>query len=142
MAAANRLRKDLAGGGKGGFFSVSRLAWGICQVQFVLLVALALWRSPGPSSDRPGAPSAAGSEPYINNNPGLWGQLEYARINLEPPDAFIPADPHCFGPISRFFEGYTRTTLADMFSQCGLSASQKAALLTRPTGGMKPMASW
>ena len=118
-------------GGAGGFFSASRLAWGICLVQFVLLVALApaRWHSSRPASGQPGAPVTASAEPYFNNNPGPWGQLQYARIQLDPPDEFIPTNAHCFGPTRWFFEGYTPAALGELFRQCGLSASQQAALM-------------
>ncbi|MGB7769607.1 MAG: hypothetical protein WBN22_12230 [Verrucomicrobiia bacterium] len=125
--------EGLGRGGTDGFFPVSRMLWITCLVQFVLLLALAfaLWHAPKPDSDRPIAPSSpasVSSDVYFKGNPGPWGQLEYARIQLKPSDEFIPTDAHCFGPTRWFFEGYTRPALSHFFDQCGLTASQLAGL--------------
>jgi hypothetical protein len=130
-------------GGAGAFSSSSRLSWVVCLVQFVLLVVLAfaLWRSLGSSSGRPGAPVpyvAGSSEPYFKGNPGPWGQLEYARIRLEPSDEFIPTDERFFGPTRWFFEGYTRPALGEFFDQCGLTAAQLTGLKDPATWQDKP----
>src|SRR5665213_158410 len=84
----------------------------VCLAQFGLLAVLTLGSRPAsgfhspPPAQRPPA-TASPQEPYFSGHPGPWGNLEYARISLEPPDAFIPADANFFGPTHWFFEGYT-----------------------------------
>ena len=119
----------------------TRLLRTVCVLQFILLLALAvaLWRAWAPPFSRPGAaPVADSSDLYFKGHPGPWGDLEYARIVLEPPDQFIPVDGNFFGPTRWFFEGYNRDTLTEFFGQCGLTASQSTELKNPATWNEKP----
>jgi hypothetical protein len=111
-----------------------RLLLGVCILQFVLLAKLGwgFWR-PGkpllPTISRTSTGNDAG-QPIYRSRPGPWGELEYARINLEPPDEFVPMeDGGEFEKARWFFEGHTRAQLTNLFTQSGLSAPQRAALL-------------
>ena len=106
-------------------FTSSRLPWMICGVLLVLLIA-SLWHS-SRSSRHIGDPDS--DAPYFRGHPGPWGQVEFARIYLEPADAFIPVDAHFFGTTRWFFENYTRETLGAFFGRCGLSAAQHTELM-------------
>ena len=110
----------------------------VCLIQFVLLAVMVFGHrrssdshfSPVVRQD----PAVTNSpEPYLNDHPGPWGNLEYARISLEPPDEFIPADANFFGPTRWFFEGYTPATLKEFFGRCGLPSSQYVELMNPAT---------
>ncbi len=128
----------------------ARFTWlllAVCLIQFVLLAVVMSGHRRFPDSPaQPGnqpAPANSGSpELYLNDRPGLWGNLEYARIALEPPNEFIPAAGDFFGPTRWFFEGYTPATLMDFFSQCGLPAAQYASLTNAATWSVNPDGVW
>ncbi|HTQ50794.1 MAG TPA: hypothetical protein VMJ12_08785 [Candidatus Acidoferrales bacterium] len=105
----------------------------VCLIQLGLLAMLVFGRRPEsgvhfqpPVTVMPAI--ATPQEPYLHGHPGPWGDLEYARISLEPPDEFVPADANFFGATHWFFEGYTPATLAAFFGQCGLPPAQLAEL--------------
>lgn len=128
-------KEEEIGRGRNGILSpLSLLLLAVCLIQFVLLAAMTFGRRQFSSSQLPqpvgqATTNATPQEPYFKGHPGPWGNLEYARISLEPPDEFIPEDGHFFGPTRWFFEGYTRTTLGEFFGQCGLPAAQLAELM-------------
>jgi hypothetical protein len=117
-----------------GVFSslAGRALLGVCVVQLAFLAKLglgfpfprkhelpALCRTTNASHDR---------EPIYYGKPGPWGELEYVRINLEPPDEFLPVEDGGFEKARWFFEGYTRAQLTNLFLQCDLPAIQQATL--------------
>ncbi len=115
------------------FFPPFHLVWLVCVAQFILLLVLAFafWRSPALPSGRRGAlatPVAGSSDLYLEGRPGPWGQLEYARIVLEPSDEFIPTNGQVLGPTRWFFESYTRPALGEFFDRCGLTTAQLTSL--------------
>ena len=60
--------------------------------------------------------------------PGPWGNLEYMRIFIEPPDNFILDVPPW--EASWFFKGYTRTQVEEVFRTAGLTEAQLQAIMT------------
>lgn len=106
---------------------------GTCAVQFVLLIVLAgMWKGnyqPVPAREARSY-SAMNSEPFFLGRPGPWGELEYARINIEPPDEFIQVDgQHVFAKTAWFFPNYSRAQLTAFFNSCDLQAEQRDELL-------------
>lgn len=136
-------RENLGRGRRGIFSPLTLLLLAVCVIQFILLAMMAFSHrqisAAQSSQPAPQSPVAAASqEPYFKGNPGPWGNLEFARISLEPPDAFIPADANFFGPTHWFFEGYTPVTLGEFLGQCGLTASQLAELTNASACSAKP----
>jgi hypothetical protein len=114
----------------------------ICLIQFILLAVVTFGQRRFSSSQLPQparqlATNATPQEPYFKGHPGPWGNLEYARISLEPPDEFIPEDGHSFGPTRWYFEGYTTARLGEFLGRCGLSAPQCAELTNTATWSPK-----
>lgn len=95
-----------------------------------LVVALVLiaprFRASAPAAVTPAA------NPYdeyvLRCRPGPWGELQYTRIVIEPPDEFAVADYSTAKPSDWIFVGYTREQLTALWQQAGLSADQVAAL--------------
>jgi hypothetical protein len=110
-----------------------RLLLAGCILQFALLVKLGwgFWRPEKPLLPALSHPATRDNdvEPTFRANPGPWGELEYVRINLEPPDEFLPVEDGVFERARWFFEGHTRAQLTNLFAQCDLSPPQRAALL-------------
>lgn len=112
-----------------------RLLLALCLLQFALLGWLALRRSQPPASEaRPPSvtrsnAAAAVPEPFFHGNPGPWGMLEYVRINIEPPDDFVPVDDRVFEKTRWVFGGHTREEMAALFKTCVLTPAQRAELL-------------
>lgn len=67
----------------------------------------------------------------FRGRPGPWGELEYLRIAIEPPDEFIAAEAGGERP-TWFFDSYTHDRLLALFSRCPLTPAQREAL-TSPT---------
>jgi hypothetical protein len=118
----------------------SRLLLGLCTFQFALLLALVLmtWiprpgpgKPPGKGPRANAAPSQAmnSREPFFRGSPGPWGELEYIRINIEPPEEFDLDDERAAGIPRWFFAGYNRAQLAAFFNACDLAPAQRAELL-------------
>jgi len=105
---------------------------GLCLVQFALLVALSmLWNRPSASADpRQGARpySRTNREPFFLGNTGPWGELEYARINLEPPDDFLGPDLQPFSPTVWVFPGRSPDQVRAFLESCDLTPGQRATL--------------
>lgn len=105
-------------------------------LQFALLVGPALlnWPSSRPETHPPTpvpAPASAGSDEatlHFKGRPGPWGNLEYVRINIEPPDEFVPVDDREFEPTRWHFLNYTRAQLAAFFNSCDLTPAQRMFL--------------
>jgi hypothetical protein len=117
-------------------FSVSRRALGV-----LCLVALAPWLLVAgawllPKLSRPAPALAVGTVAEMDDSPtsrtfrgrpGPWGELEYRRIAIEPPDEFISAEVSN-EPITWYFEGYTHERLLAFLGNCPLTPPQRAAL--------------
>ena len=56
---------------------------------------------------------------------GAWGQLEYSRILIEPPEEFITATYTKPDEVQWIFRGYTEETLATLWQDAGLNAAQR-----------------
>ncbi|MFA6542866.1 MAG: hypothetical protein WCS99_00470 [Limisphaerales bacterium] len=112
----------------------SRWLFGLCLLQFALLTGLALmhWlpERPVPPPARPAARPAVGgeSELFFKGRPGPWGQVEYVRINIEPPDEFVPVDDRQFEPTRWHFLNYSRAQLTAFFNSCELTPPQRTVL--------------
>lgn len=112
----------------------SRWLFGLCLFQFALLIGLALmhWlpdRRTGPlAAPRAKLPAPGERELFFPGKPGPWGSPEYVRINIEPPDEFVPVDDRQFEPTRWHFLKYTRAQLTAFFNACDLTLPQRAAL--------------
>lgn len=71
-------------------------------------------KSSQPASARPGR--------TVRCNPGPWGELEYTRILIEPPEEFIPAKFDTSKEIRWFFKGYTREAVQQLWQSAGLTS--------------------
>lgn len=60
--------------------------------------------------------------------PGPWGELQYSRLLIEPPDEFTAEDPGLFAAPEWVFQAYTADRLADLWRTARLDAAQIAAL--------------
>jgi hypothetical protein len=60
--------------------------------------------------------------------PGPWGELEYTRILIEPPEEFVMANYEAAPQIRWFFKGYSPDALRQFLQSAGLSASQLSEL--------------
>jgi hypothetical protein len=125
-----------------GIFNPAFNRWllGLCVIQFALLIAITLkeWGPSHSSEQQPGTAGHASAktafsgqnrEPFFQGHPGPWGHLEYARINIEPPDEFISPDGQVPEKERWFFAGYTRTKLLALFNTSGLTPPQRSELL-------------
>ncbi len=89
----------------------------------------------GGSFPRPSATPAAPTSPASSQaaadtgflyhcKPGPWGELQYNRIVIEPPETLINASQSTPRPISWFFKGYTPATLLALLQSAQLDAAQ------------------
>lgn len=111
---------------------------GLCVLQFLLLIVLTvLWtRSPQSLPHSAAKPyTATDAEPFFLGRPGPWGELEYARINIEPPDDFVPTGAESFDPTAWVFAGCSAGQLTELFNAADLTASQRAELLNPAAWG-------
>lgn len=72
--------------------------------------------------------SASPAARVTRGQPGPWGNLEYVRIAIEPPDEFIATTVGDFRP-QWVFEGYTADQLKELLAGCSLTAAQQRVLL-------------
>ncbi|MDI1250265.1 MAG: hypothetical protein PSV13_15490 [Lacunisphaera sp.] len=90
----------------------------------VALLLLAGMPARGGAADPAGPPSSALMHQC---RPGPWGEMEYSRIVIEPPDDFIPAN--YVAPPSRWnFPGFTPAQLEQLGRDAGLDDAQRQAL--------------
>ena len=73
------------------------------------------------------APSAGAD--LTRGKPGPWGELEYFRILIEPPEQIISIDNTTPDPIRWTFKDYTPTALETLWREAGLNAAQQKALI-------------
>ena len=59
--------------------------------------------------------------------PGPWGELEYSRIVIEPPEEFIPLD-YVPEPVRWNFSGFTPAQLRQLWAKAELNEAQRQAL--------------
>lgn len=64
----------------------------------------------------------------MRGQPGPWGNLEYVRIAIEPPEEFISPSVEEVRP-QWFFEGYTPDQLKGLLAGCSLTTAQQRVLL-------------
>ncbi|HTI97879.1 MAG TPA: hypothetical protein VL527_03170 [Dongiaceae bacterium] len=111
--------------------SHARLWFWICVSEFILLVIL-LMKYTDVSLVLNAPDASAGPQPgerYYLGQPGPWGTPEYTRINIEPPDDFIPPSDNVFPTTTWFFEGYDTRKLADFLGSCDLTPAQRTVVL-------------
>ena len=73
----------------------------------------------------PRATSASTASPDVtHSNPGPWGDLEYFRILIEPPEEFILADYTHIEMRPWTFKAYTEDALATLWKNAGLTKLQ------------------
>jgi hypothetical protein len=111
-----------------------RWTWGlgvVCLVQFILLLFLTgMERSPDAGilgrQLKPYSPT--NQEPYFAGHSGPWGELEYARLNIEPTDEFVAEEIKLFDQTRWFFAEMTREQVLELFAHQGLNAAQQTEL--------------
>ena len=105
-----------------------------CILLFVLLMKAktAIPRGESRSSETASqalSNNASPSELFENGKPGPWGKLEYVRINLEAPDAFIPIETRTDEKPHWYFRSHSPAELAEFFNHCDLTAAQRNELM-------------
>lgn len=73
------------------------------------------------------APAVATDGSAYHCRPGPWGELEYGRIVIEPPEDFVMANYPEPQEIVWKFPGYTPTKLAELWRAAGLDPTQLQA---------------
>lgn len=100
--------------------------------ELLLLLALTwLWNDRSSRTQRVARPrpySADHHEPHFAGQPGPWGELEYVRINIEPPDDFVRVDENNEVQTRWFFANRTRAQVESIFDGCALPATVWTAL--------------
>jgi hypothetical protein len=117
-------------------FSISRRSLGLLGLVALApwLLAVGAWLLPKLSRPAPVQASGAVAEMdesptsrTFRGRPGPWGELEYRRIAIEPPDEFISAEAGR-EPVTWYFEGYTHERLLALLGNCPLTPAQRGAL--------------
>ena len=101
------------------------------KVPFALLVlvsvgALNLHGAESSRSDLRRTPAAV-----FDCNPGPWGNLEYVKISLEPPDYYAQESLSYVKATRWFFKGYDQQQLTAYFQSLGLKTVELSALLEK-----------
>jgi hypothetical protein len=109
---------------------------GLCLVQAVviLVVAQKLNSSPAgvPQASRAKANlSAETQELRFPGQPGSWGKLEYVRIQIGPPDEFVPQYHHQHTTTRWFFPNRNAAQLESLLRESSLTPSQITELTSR-----------
>jgi hypothetical protein len=60
--------------------------------------------------------------------PGPWGELQYTRIVIEPPEEFTASDYVAHSEPTWYFKGYDAAKLAALWDAAGLSRTEVASL--------------
>ena len=113
---------------------ISRRLW--VGIALVLLApwAIVVWllpRAPAPPSRPPAKQSpaaAARPETKYEVKSGAWGELDFQRILLEPPEEFIRPDAGNPSPVVWVFHQATSDGLAALWIRAGLSETERRAL--------------
>lgn len=69
--------------------------------------------------------NAAPPSDLVKCKPGPWGNLEYFRTLIEPPEEFILPDYTDFEPQPWVFKGHTAATLAALWQSAALTPAQR-----------------
>ncbi|HTL67949.1 MAG TPA: hypothetical protein VL200_09830 [Lacunisphaera sp.] len=101
----------------------------VCLAPWLVLLRLDRKSAP-PEHARVNAAANGGSR-YIRCKPGPWGDLEYTRIVIEPPEALIDLSEISPRPTAWVFKGYTPASLAALWHAAPLTAAQSAAIDAR-----------
>lgn len=111
------------------FLTDWRILATLLVLQFAVIVVLTFWpNSPSRPLPRAGYSSRVW-EPYFAGHPGPWGELEYVRINIEPPEAFLPSGDYRFEPTRWFFEGLDPGAVKSILDRSDLTPAQRATLV-------------
>lgn len=114
----------------------------LCGIQFGLIVWLSISRLNSPPVPAPpAAPTTNQAEPFTKGRHGPWGEIEYVRVNIEPPDEYIPTGLESFEAPRWLFPGYSREQLRAFLETCELTQPERAELLnetkwTEATNGL------
>ena len=112
-----------------------RLLLALCLVQFALLGWLVLKLLSLPTAKPVSLPvvrsntTTTNLDNFFRGKPGPWGMLEYIRINIQPPDDFVPVDERTFEKTRWVFGSHTREQVAALFKACDLTPAQRTELL-------------
>lgn len=103
----------------------------VCLLQFILLLVVQhLWEvRPVPAFRRLPLYSSTNRVSHFVGRPGPWGELEYVRINIEPPDEFVPLDGRPMPPPRWFFPDLTPEQLRALFEASDLTSIQRTELI-------------
>lgn len=113
------------------FIRFSRTTWIALGAALLLPWAVILWivRSPSNSATKVPAASAApkvGSKLDAGRLPaGRWGELEFIRITIEPPEDCIPVNQAKPDSIRWVFKGYSEAKLAALWQSVDLTPAQR-----------------
>lgn len=111
-----------------------RLGW--CALVLVVLLpwAAVLWLgrpiAPKAEVSAPPAPTPAIGAPPQLGKLGPWGQLEYSRIVIEPPEDFVPSFYTQPQPLRWVFKGMGEAQLGELWQRAGLTSEQRQSLGT------------
>jgi hypothetical protein len=112
---------------------ISRLGWLVIGAALLLPWGIVVWTL-GRSSSQPvthtakAVSAAAKNEAVTAVQPGPWGNLEYSRIAVEPPEDYIPFDFTKPDKLRWVFKGYTEEKLAALWQKAQLKPAQLAFL--------------
>lgn len=76
-------------------------------------------------------PAAAPALPVFHCQPGPWGDLQYNRIVIEPPESLIDLNEIRPRPIVWNFKGYTPDAVTTLWHGADLTPAQRQAIDTR-----------
>jgi hypothetical protein len=105
----------------------------------VLLLApwlVVLWQASRPAAEPPVPTPPPGKTAALANGngltqhckPGPWGELEYSRILIEPPEDFVMANYPEPAEIMWLFKGFTAEKLSALWRTAGLDETQLRAI--------------
>lgn len=116
------------------FIRVSRTTWIALGIALLLPWIVVLWIARAPASSPPKAAAVtvapkAGTKPEGGHLPaGPWGDLEFVRITIEPPEDCIPTASSQPDSIRWVFKGYTVAKLSALWQSAGLTPAQQKFL--------------
>lgn len=83
---------------------------------------------PQVTTDAAGGAGAVYDDYVHRSRPGPWGELQYSRIVVEPPDEFAAADYSTAAPLRWAFVGYSRQDLTALWRAAELTEAQVRVL--------------
>lgn len=112
-----------------------RLGWCVLGLVILLPWAAILWlqRPAAPKTPAPAQSQVAAAAHVPSPSPqlggvGPWGQLEYSRIVIEPPEDFVPSFYIQPQPLRWVFKGMGEGDLEELWRRTGLSTEQRESL--------------